>query len=148
MATLGQRANEILGKIIKKGDCWIYPTQRRAYLTVSGTQTLVYRILYEHTKGTIPEGKYLLHSCDNKHCVNPDHLEPGTQRNNILQAVERGQVNSLGPIPGVSWQPSRGRWIVQPRVKGQTVCLYAGKDMFEAICVRKAFDLTCQPTTS
>lgn len=148
MATLGQRATEILGKVVKDGECWLYPTQRRAYLTVSGTQTLVYRILYEHVKGAIPEGKYLLHSCDNPHCVNPEHLEPGTQRSNILQAVERGQVNSSGPIPGVSWQQSRGRWLVMPRIDGTKVCLYAGKDMFEAICARKSFELTCLPTTS
>ena len=148
MATLGQRAEEILSKIVKHGDCWLYPTQRRAYLTVSGIQTLVYRILYEHTKGPIPEGKYLLHSCDNKHCVNPDHLDPGSQRSNVLQAVDRGQVNSAGPIPGVSWQQSRGRWLVMPRVNGEKVCLYAGKDMFEAICTRKSFDLKCLPSTS
>ena len=148
MATLEQRVIEIRAKIQKSGECWLYPTQRRAYLTVSGVQQLVYRILYEHVKGPIPEGKYLLHNCDNPHCVNPAHLEPGSQRSNVLQAVDRGQVNSAGPIPGVSWQQSRGRWLVMPRVNGKKVCLYAGKDMFEAICVRKAFDLTWGHTTS
>lgn len=31
-----------------------------------------------------------MHTCDNKRCINPDHLELGTQRQNVKDAIERG----------------------------------------------------------
>lgn len=31
-----------------------------------------------------------LHTCDNKRCINPEHLELGTQRQNVNDAIERG----------------------------------------------------------
>lgn len=42
-----------------------------------------HRISYILIKGFIPEGKFLLHSCHNAICVNPDHLRPGTQKENM-----------------------------------------------------------------
>lgn len=35
--------------------------------------------------------EFLLHSCDNPKCVNPDHLRVGTQRENILDCINRGR---------------------------------------------------------
>ncbi len=34
----------------------------------------------------------VLHSCDNKKCVNPKHLRAGTAKENSQDAVERGQM--------------------------------------------------------
>ena len=32
---------------------------------------------------TVPEGLVILHSCDNKSCVNPNHLSVNTQKQNV-----------------------------------------------------------------
>jgi hypothetical protein len=59
-----------------------------------------HRIAYEHFVGPIPKGKLLRHTCDNKRCVNPAHLLPGTKADNGRDSVERGQFrpnNKLTP---------------------------------------------------
>lgn len=40
---------------------------------------------WELTVGPIPEGLVLDHLCRVRHCVNPDHLEPVTQRVNLIR---------------------------------------------------------------
>jgi hypothetical protein len=144
MPTLAERYEYIQGKVVRKGDCLKYGTRRRAYLTVDGVQELVYRIVWRHLNGDIPKALYVLHKCDNGLCVNPEHLELGTQRQNMLDAVSRGCTASASPVPGISWQATRGRWLVMPRMQGKKQVLYCGKDFFEACCVRRSFEATQQ----
>jgi hypothetical protein len=45
-----------------------------------------HRVVYEFAVGPIPEGLELDHLCRNRRCVNPEHLEPVTGRENILRS--------------------------------------------------------------
>jgi hypothetical protein len=49
---------------------------------------LVHRTLFEQRHGTLPAGITLDHLCQNKWCVNPDHLEPVSQGDNARRGNE------------------------------------------------------------
>jgi len=47
--------------------------------------------MYEHLHGRIPEGLWVLHRCDVKPCVNPEHLYLGDGKQNQKDALDRGR---------------------------------------------------------
>lgn len=44
-------------------------------------------------KGDIPKELIVLHNCDNRSCVNPDHLRLGTHKDNADDKYKRGRSN-------------------------------------------------------
>jgi len=58
-------------------------------LVSEGTHRMQYAhiVAYEHFVGRVPEGKVLDHKCRMRCCVNPDHLEPVTQIENIRRGT-------------------------------------------------------------
>jgi len=50
-----------------------------------------HRVAWELVNGPIPEGMDLCHECDNRLCVNVDHLFIGTRSENMLDCVEKGR---------------------------------------------------------
>jgi len=57
-----------------------------------GRWTKVHRAVCEAAHGAPPTfNSYVLHSCDNKHCINPNHLSWGSASQNAKDAVLRGR---------------------------------------------------------
>lgn len=82
----------------KSEGCWIWTGRlnKQGYgLTgIRGKSTLAHRTYWELIKGKIPDGMCLLHSCDNKKCVNLDHLHIGTHAENMKEASIRNRFPS------------------------------------------------------
>ena len=52
---------------------------------------LAHRFSYEIHNGQIPEGKEIMHRCDNPPCVNPSHLRAGTHQENCEDRTAKGR---------------------------------------------------------
>src|SRR2546421_371384 len=57
------------------------------HLKVGAHTHLAHRFIYETYRDVIPEGLQLDHLCRRRDCVNPDHLEPVTARENTRRAA-------------------------------------------------------------
>ena len=80
--------------------CWEFMGRRYEFgsgkLTLYGSDgiyrsVLVHRLMYELAYGEIPEGKLVLHKCDNPPCGNPEHLFIGTQLDNVRNMISKGR---------------------------------------------------------
>ena len=72
--------------------CWVPVSHRartRGYATLwdaaRGGPSYAHRIVYEALVGPVPDGLVLDHLCRRKDCVRPEHLEPVTQRENLMR---------------------------------------------------------------
>ena len=81
----------IASKIEVTETCWLWTgsLNRNGYGRVRHPDTqrdvVAHRLVYEAARGPIPTGLQLDHLCRVRRCVNPAHLEPVTQRENLLR---------------------------------------------------------------
>lgn len=79
-----------VGYIIDGNGCWQWVGSGAfgyGRIKVGNRSFQAHRYVYESEKGPIPDGMDLDHLCRNRGCVNPSHLEPVTNRTNVLRGV-------------------------------------------------------------
>lgn len=54
-----------------------------------------HRVAWEEVHGPIPNGLWVLHHCDNRKCINVEHLYLGDVRRNARDAVERDRTEPM-----------------------------------------------------
>ena len=82
----------------KTETCWFWEGWLNngygGYTTPDSKNHKAHRFAYEMCVGEIPEGLELDHLCRERSCVNPDHLEPVTHRENSLRGKGVAAVNA------------------------------------------------------
>lgn len=76
--------------------CTSHATDIHGYPHVwrDGKGTTAHRFIYEEHVGPIPFGLLVRHKCDVRKCINPDHLELGTNADNSNDCKIRGRLNT------------------------------------------------------
>ena len=80
---------------IDENDCWVRDKRLNSsgypIFSIKRKQHRIHRYHYQQYKGEIPEGYIVRHTCDNRKCINPDHLILGTHVDNVKDRVERNR---------------------------------------------------------
>lgn len=82
--------------------CWEWFAQQKSgygFIRAGGRdsqQILAHRASWLLFRGELPTGSVVMHKCDNRICVNPDHLDIGTQRDNMQDMVRKGRSGNRG----------------------------------------------------
>lgn len=87
-------------------------------MKVFGAMVSAHRFAHELYHGPIPAGMAVLHSCDNKLCVNPDHLRAGTMAENSREAMDRGRIRRGADHPMFGRRNPRPKQANRVRVLG------------------------------
>lgn len=83
--------------IVTDKGCWEWqgsrkpPPRHYGMTSYHGKPWMTHRLTYFLTKGEIPKGMLVMHSCDNPPCCNPDHLSLGTHLHNMSDCRAKGR---------------------------------------------------------
>lgn len=73
--------------VVDKNNCWLYTYSKDGLgygvFYYQHTAYKAHRVAYELINGEIPSGLVIDHLCRTRHCINPDHLEAVTQKENV-----------------------------------------------------------------
>jgi len=78
---------------------------------INGIPIRAHRKSWQVFNGDIPKGLYVCHKCNNKRCLNPEHLYLGTHQQNTKDAYRDGLMN-----------PHKGQRIQALNNKNKTHC--------------------------
>lgn len=121
-------------QVVKTNSCWNWTgtiNSQTGYGYYCNNR--VHRLAYEWSKGVIPAGMHIDHTCFNRTCVNPEHLRLVTQKQN--NEHQRLRVNNKSGVRGVHKCGRTGKWVAAVGHEGRIIYLGRYRTIEEASAV-------------
>lgn len=81
------------------GGCLLWQGRKNAkgygWIALRGKSMHTHRAAWIISRGEIPSGRWVLHTCDTPSCVEPSHLYLGTPADNNADCVRRGRHRTI-----------------------------------------------------
>jgi len=94
---IGDDWRRFWSKVEKTSNCWNWlgaKTKGYGIININRKNVLAHRYSYMQAVGEIPEGLQIDHLCRNRSCVNPNHLEIVTNKENCLRGISPNAQNA------------------------------------------------------
>lgn len=109
---------------IEISSCWLWTSTLQkhgyGYFKDNNINVLAHRWSYEYFIFDIPVGLQVLHKCDVRKCVNPNHLFLGTNLDNVQDKVKKGRQSRL-------LGEANGRAVLNKQQVNQIITLYSSR---------------------
>lgn len=108
-------------------ECWIWNGAHHmlgyGQIWTNGRHRPAHQVAWELEHGKpFPDGMFACHKCDNPPCVNPNHIWPGTNSENIKDAIEKGRFNPRPPTKPLKLACDNGHAFTERNKRGDQFC--------------------------
>ncbi len=91
----GSVAHRLMSRVTRGAGCWEWTgalaDNGYGSIRVGGRAAGAHKVSWQVHVGEVPRGLCVLHRCDNRRCVRPDHLFLGTQADNMSDCRDKGR---------------------------------------------------------
>jgi hypothetical protein len=140
----------IVARVKRTGDCWEWQgsldTSGYGLIRVDGALWKTHRLMWTMFFGTIPKKLQVLHRCDNRKCVRPEHLFLGTQQDNMNDRDVKGRGHNPSGVehPRAKLHAAQVADIRRRREAGESVTDLArafglSKTGISRVCLRRTY---------
>lgn len=87
--------DRVYSQVERAGECLLFTGNRikggYGHIKKDGKTILVHRAVWARDNGPIPHGLVIMHTCDTPACIEPKHLQLGTQADNVADRDRKGR---------------------------------------------------------